>query len=142
MRFLKYLEILRQRGLVGEIYRGISEIWEPLPRVRNEIFRVPTTCFVGKIIGRNFCSSVMEPIISHSTGFNLTILKTKKGIVKDLIFNNPTIVFSQKGSWKIYIDGDKINLNSKDTFSIPINKKVSISADNNEDCFLNCVSKA
>ena len=95
-----------------------------------------------QIIGRNFCSSVMEPIISHSTGFNLTILKTKKGIVKDLIFNNPTIVFSQKGSWKIYIDGDKINLNSKDTFSIPINKKVSISADNNEDCFLNCVSKA
>ena len=84
----------------------------------------------------------MEPIINHNTGFNLTILKTKKGIVKDLIFNTPTIVFSQKGSWKINMDGDEIDLNSKDTFSIPINKKVSISADNNEDCFLNCVSKA
>ena len=95
-----------------------------------------------QIIGRNFCSSVMEPIISHNTGFNLTILKTKKGIVKDLIFNTPTIVFSQKGSWKINIDSDEIDLNSKDTFSIPINKKVSISADNSEDCFLNCVSKA
>ena len=95
-----------------------------------------------QIIGRNFCNLAMEPLISHHTGFNLSILKTKKGIVKDLIFNTSTIVFSQKGSWKINIDGDEIDLNSKDTFSIPINKKVSISADNKEDCFLNCVSKA
>ncbi len=95
-----------------------------------------------QIIGRNFCNLVMEPLISHNTGFNLSILKTKKGIVKDLIFNTPTIAFSQKGSWKIDIDGDEIVLSSKDTYSIPLNKKVSISTDNIEDCFLNCVSKA
>ena len=95
-----------------------------------------------QVIGNNFCNSVMEPVISHKTGFNLSILKTKKGIVKDLIFKTPTIIFSQKGNWKININGDEINLNSKDTFSVPLNKKVNISADNNEDCFLNCVSKA
>ena len=95
-----------------------------------------------QVIGSNFCNSVMEPVIGHKTGFNLSILKTKKGIVKDLIFNTPTIIFSQKGNWKIDINGDKINLNAKDTFSIPLNKKVNISANNNEDCFLNCVSKA
>ena len=37
---------------------------------------------------------------------------------------------------------EKFNINSKDTFSIPLNTIISISIDNNEECFLNCVSKA
>ena len=33
-------------------------------------------------------------------------------------------------------------INSKDTFSLPLNTIISISIDNDEECFLNCVSKA
>ena len=54
----------------------------------------------------------------------------------------PTILFSQKGIWKVKIGKDEFNINSKDTFSVPLNTKVSISIENNEDCYLNCVSKS
>ena len=95
-----------------------------------------------QIIGNQFCDQNYKPLISHNTGFNLSILKAKKGLVEDLIFDKPTILFSQKGTWKVKIEKDEFNINSKDTFSIPLNTKVSISIDNNEECFLNCVSKA
>ena len=95
-----------------------------------------------QIIGNNFCNKTYSPLINHVTGFNLSILKTKKGQIEDLIFNKPTILFSQKGNWKITVDENEFNINSKDTFSIPLNSKISISVDNNEDCFLNCVSKS
>jgi gentisate 1,2-dioxygenase len=62
--------------------------------------------------------------------------------LKDLVFDKPTILFSQKGNWKVKIEENEFNINSKDTFSLPLNTKVSVSIDNNEDCFLNCVSKA
>ena len=94
-----------------------------------------------QIIGNNFCNKTYSPLINHVTGFNLSILKTKKGQIEDLIFDKPTILFSQKGNWKITVDENEFNINSKDTFSIPLNSKISISVDNNEDCFLNCVSK-
>ena len=95
-----------------------------------------------QIIGNNFCNKTYSPLINHVTGFNLSILKTKKGQIEDLIFDKPTILFSQKGNWKITVDENEFNINSKDTFSIPLNSKISISVDNNEDCFLNCVSKS
>ena len=79
---------------------------------------------------------------SHNTGFNLSILKAKKGFIENLTFNKPTVLFSQKGNWKIKIEEKVFNIYSKDTFSIPLDKKITISVDNNEDCFLNCVSKA
>ena len=72
----------------------------------------------------------------------MSILKGKKGLIEDLVFNKPTILFSQKGNWKVKIEENEFNINSKDTFSLPLNTKVSVSIDNNEDCFLNCVSKA
>ena len=72
----------------------------------------------------------------------MSILKAKKGLIEDLIFDKPTILFSQKGNWKIKIEDKEFNIYSKDTFSIPLDKKITISVDNNEDCFLNCVSKA
>ena len=95
-----------------------------------------------QIIGSNFSNKNYSYLIDHNTGFNLSILKAKKGLIEDLIFDKPTILFSQKGNWKVKIEKDEFNINSKDTFSLPLNTKVSISIDNNEDCFLNCVSKA
>ena len=95
-----------------------------------------------QIIGSNFSNKNYSYLIDHNTGFNLSILKAKKGLIEDLIFDKPTILFSQKGNWKVKIGKDEFNINSKDTFSLPLNTKVSISIDNNEDCFLNCVSKA
>jgi quercetin dioxygenase-like cupin family protein len=95
-----------------------------------------------QIIGSNFSDNKYDHLINHNTGFNLSILKAKKGLIEDLIFDKPTILFSQKGTWKVKIEKDEFNINSKDTFSIPLNTKVSISINNNEECFLNCVSKA
>ena len=95
-----------------------------------------------QIIGSNFSNKTYGPLINHNTGFNLSILKAKKGLIEDLIFDKPTILFSQKGNWKVKIGKDEFNINSKDTFSLPLDTKVSISVDNNEYCFLNCVSKA
>ena len=94
-----------------------------------------------QIIGSNFSNNKYDHLINHNTGFNLSILKAKKGLIEDLIFDKPTILFSQKGTWKVKIEKDEFNINSKDTFSLPLNTKVSISIDNNEECFLNCVSK-
>ena len=95
-----------------------------------------------QIIGSNFSNNKYDHLINHNTGFNLSILKAKKGLIENLIFDKPTILFSQKGTWKVKIEKDEFNINSKDTFSLPLNTKVSISIDNNEECFLNCVSKA
>ena len=95
-----------------------------------------------QIIGSNFSDNKYDHLINHNTGFNLSILKAKKGLIEDLIFDKPTILFSQKGTWKVKIEKDEFNINSKDTFSLPLNTKVSISIDNNKECYLNCVSKA
>ena len=95
-----------------------------------------------QIIGNNFSNKNYSALINHDTGFNLSILKGKQGLIEDLVFDKPTILFSQKGSWKVKFEEEEFNINSKDTFSLPLNTKVSISIDNNEDCFLNCVSKA
>ena len=94
-----------------------------------------------QIIGNQFCNQSYNPLIDQNTGFNLTILKSKNGQIKDLIFTKPTIMFSQKGLWKIKIENDVFEINSKDTFSVPLNTKLSISVENIEDCYLNCVSK-
>jgi len=94
-----------------------------------------------QVLGKQFLDKNLTPVINQDTGFNLSILKAKKGILKDLIFDKPTILFSQKGLWNIQIQNSTIKLNSKDTFSIPINTKFNISIDENENSYLNCVSK-
>ena len=94
-----------------------------------------------QIIGNQFCNQSYNPLIDQNTGFNLSILKSKNGQIKDLIFTKPTIMFSQKGLWKIKVENDVFEINSKDTFSAPLNTKLSISIENIEDCYLNCVSK-
>jgi quercetin dioxygenase-like cupin family protein len=72
-----------------------------------------------QIIGSNFSNNKYDHLINHNTGFNLSILKAKKGLIEDLIFDKPTILFSQKGTWKVKIEKDEFNINSKDTFSLP-----------------------
>ena len=94
-----------------------------------------------QIIGNQFCDQNYKPLISHNTGFNLSILKSMNGKIEDLIFKEPTILFSQKGLWTIKINNDDFKIDSKDTFSVPLNTKISISVENIEDCYLNCVSK-
>ena len=94
-----------------------------------------------QIIGDQFCNQNYKPLISHTTGFNLSILKSMNGKIEDLIFKEPTILFSQKGLWSIKVGKDDFKINSKDTFSVPLNTKLSISVEDIEDCYLNCVSK-
>ena len=94
-----------------------------------------------QIIGNNFCDQNYKPLIDQDTGFNLSILKAKIGKIENLIFKKPTILFSQKGSWKINIINEELVINAKDTFSVPINTKLSISVEGTDDCYLNCVSK-
>ena len=123
----------------------INEIEKYICRFKNQTnheVHLNNEIKIIQIIGNNFCNKTYSPLINHVTGFNLSILKTKKGQIEDLIFDKPTILFSQKGNWKITVDENEFNINSKDTFSIPLNSKISISIDNNEECFLNCVSKS
>ena len=94
-----------------------------------------------QMLGKQFIDKNFAPIINQDTGFNLSILKAKKGSLNDLIFNKPTILFSQKGLWNIEIQNSNIKLNSKDTFSVPIDTKFNIFIDENEDAYLNCVSQ-
>ena len=51
------------------------------------------------------------------------------------------ILFSQKGLWTLEIGNDVFKINSKDTFSVPLNTKINISVEYTQDCYLNCVSK-
>ena len=94
-----------------------------------------------QIIGNNFCNKKYVPLIGQNTGFSLSILKGKTGQINDLIFDKPTIIFSQKGLWKITIHKNEFKIKSKDTFSVPLNIKINISIEDNEESYLNCVSK-
>ena len=91
-----------------------------------------------QIIGNQFCDQNYKPLISHNTGFNLSILKSMNGKIEDLIFKEPTILFSQKGLWTIKINNDDFKIDSKDTFSVPLNTKISISVEISimEDCLI------
>jgi len=96
---------------------------------------------ITQIIGNHFQNKTFSPIINQNTGFNLSILKSKKGKINNLKFSKPTVMFSQIGSWHIQIEDFEVNLNSKDTISIPINSNVNISIDSNQESLLNCVTQ-
>ncbi len=94
-----------------------------------------------QIIGEKFQNKHYKPIIKHNTGFNFNILNAKKGKIENLVFDKPTVLFSQKGKWEIKIENTKINLESKDTISIPLNLNISIQIDEKEEGHLNCVTQ-
>ena len=96
---------------------------------------------ITQIIGNHFQNKTFSPIINQNTGFNLSILKSKKGKIKNLKFSKPTVMFSQIGSWQIQIDDFEVNLNAKDTISIPINSNINVSIDNEHESLLNCVTQ-
>ena len=104
-------------------------------------FKLDNGFVCAQIIGNNFQNKINEPAIKHNTGFNLNILKAKKGMIEKLNFKKPTVMFSQKGNWQITIDNKKITLGSKDTISIPTNTNISIKIDESFDGQLNCVSQ-
>ena len=70
----------------------------------------------------------------------MSCFKSKKGRVENLIFNKPTILFSQKGSWKIEIEKFSKEINFKDTISVRLGVNVNIEIDESEVSYLNCVS--
>ena len=96
---------------------------------------------ITQIIGNHFQNKTFSPIINQNTGFNLSILKSKKGKINNLKFSKPTVMFSQIGSWHIQIEDFEVNLNSKDTISIPINSNVNLSIDSEHESLLNCVTQ-
>jgi Cupin domain. len=94
-----------------------------------------------QVLGNSFQDKKFNPVINQNTGFNLSILKAKRGKLENLKFSKPAIMFSQKGNWQINIDDFEIKLNYKDTISIPINTKSSIEVNENEEKFINCVTQ-
>ena len=109
-------------------------------RTNNEV-KLNENFKITQIIGNHFQNKTFSPIIKQNTGFNLSILKSKKGKINNLKFSKPTVMFSQIGSWHIQIEDFEVNLNSKDTISIPINSNVNISIDSKEESLLNCVTQ-
>ena len=94
-----------------------------------------------QVLGHTFQDKKFNPVINHNTGFNLSILKAKKGKLENLKFSKPAIMFSQKGSWEIKIDDFLMELNPRDTISIPINSQVNIEINDDEESLLNCVTQ-
>ena len=94
-----------------------------------------------QILGNEFENKNYPSLINQDTGFNLSILKSNKGQIDNLKFEKPTILFSRTGKWEIMIDDFRCILNPKDTISIPINSNVNMKINENEDCYLNCVTQ-
>ena len=103
--------------------------------------KIDENFYLTQVLGNYFQNKNFNPIINQNTGFNLSILKSKTGKIENLKFSKPSILFSQKGNWKIKIDDFELNLNSKDTISIPLNSKVSIEINEEEEGLLNCVTQ-
>ena len=122
----------------------LNELEEFICRFSNRVNyenKIDENFYLTQVLGNNFQDKNFNPIINQNTGFNLSILKSKKGKIENLKFSKPSILFSQKGNWKIKIDDFELNLNSKDTISIPLNSKVSIEINEEEEGLLNCVTQ-
>ena len=117
-----------------------KNICEVSKRIKNEN-NIGNNIKISHILGEKFQNKSITPIIQQDTGFNLTTFRSKKGIVDNLKFDQPTIFFSQKGKWKIETENSSYEINYKDTFSVPVGAHVSIQTDGKHDSLLNCVSK-
>tara|TARA_B100000886_G_scaffold141696_1_gene96022 strand:- start:265 stop:1206 length:942 start_codon:yes stop_codon:yes gene_type:complete len=96
---------------------------------------------IYQILGDTFNSKNYNPSISQNTGFNLTILKSKIGKIENIECLKPTTLFAQCGFWEIKINDINIRLEKGDTFSVPVNNKISILCNNLDDSILNFVSQ-
>ena len=108
-------------------------------RIENE-FNIGDNIKISHILGNIFQDKSINPIIKQDTGFSLSCFKSKKGRVENLVFNKPTILFSQKGNWKIEMENLSKEINFKDTISVPLGVNVNIEINESEVSYLNCVS--
>ena len=100
-------------------------------RIENEL-NIGDNIKISHILGNIFQDKSINPIIKQDTGFSLSCFKSKKGRVENLIFNKPTILFSQKGNWKIEMENLSKEINFKDTISIPLGVNVNIEINESE----------
>ena len=63
------------------------------------------------------------------------------GKIENVECSRPTTLFAQHGLWEIKLNDINIKLEKGDTFSVPINNKISILCNNSEDSTLNFVSQ-
>ena len=96
---------------------------------------------IFQVLGKRFNAKKYDPLINQNTGFNLTILKSKVGKIENVECSRPTTLFAQHGLWEIKLNDINIKLEKGDTFSVPINNKISILCNNSEDSTLNFVSQ-
>ena len=95
---------------------------------------------IFQVLGKTFNTKKYDPLINQDTGFNLTILKSKVGKIENIECSKPTTLFAQQGIWEIKLNDINIKLEKGDTFSVPINNKISILCNNSVDSTLNFVS--
>ena len=117
-----------------------KNICETNKRLENES-NIGNNVKISHILGNNFQNKSITPIIKHDTGFSLSTFKSTIGTVENLKFDKPTIFFSQKGKWNIETDNSSIELDYKDTFSVPVGSNISIKIDEKNESLLNCVSQ-
>ena len=96
---------------------------------------------IFQVLGKTFNTNKYDPLINQDTGFNLTILKSRVGKIENIECSKPTTLFAQQGIWEIKLNDINIKLEKGDTFSVPINNKISILCNNSEDSTLNFVSQ-
>ena len=96
---------------------------------------------IFQVLGKTFNTNKYDPLINQDTGFNLTILKSRVGKIENIECSKPTTLFAQQGLWEIKLNDINIKLEKGDTFSVPINNKISILCNNSEDSTLNFVSQ-
>ncbi|MDC3162614.1 cupin domain-containing protein [Candidatus Pelagibacter sp.] len=96
---------------------------------------------IFQVLGKTFNTKKYNPLINQDTGFNLTILKSRVGKIENIECSKPTTLFAQHGLWEIKLNDINIKLEKGDTFSVPINNKISILCNNSEDSTLNFVSQ-
>ena len=96
---------------------------------------------IFQVLGKRFNAKKYDPLINQNTGFNLTILKSRVGKIENVECSRPTTLFAQHGLWEIKLNDINIKLEKGDTFSVPINNKISILCNNIENSTLNFVSQ-
>ena len=67
----------------------------------------------------NIHNKSFDPYIPHKTGFSLSLLNGKNAHVHEYTLEKSEVFHCLSGSWEINCDGQKVIINSRDTFSVP-----------------------
>ena len=74
----------------------------------------------------NIHNKSFDPYIPHKTGFSLSLLNGKNAHVHEYTLEKSEVLHCLSGSWEINCDGQKVVINSRDTFSVPKDSARSI----------------